>query len=148
MPIPYVWLLAGVVFVAAEALGISGIGLLFAGLGAVVTGSALYFGFIAAESTDIQFTVFFLAAALFAIALWKPLKKLRAGHHPGFSDIIGAVGYVGSQGLTKKSGEVTWSGTIMKAQLIPDASIEHLEAGAQVTVVAVKGATLIVKPKD
>ena len=149
MNIVYVWLLAGVIFVAAEALGISGIGLLFAGLGAVSTGAAIHLGFAAEDNNVVQFLIFFIATALWALILWKPLKHFRQRQRGHYSNIVGETAYAGSQGLSKKSGgEVTWSGTIMKAQLIPDSPLDHLEAASQVVIVAVKGATLIVKPKD
>lgn len=143
------WLAAGVMFMIAEALGISGVGLLFAGLGAVVTGAAVHYGLVGEHATLLQFLIFFVATALWALFLWKPLQKFRLPRHGHYSNIVGETAYVGSNGLTKQAGgEVTWSGTIMKAQLVQNASVDRLEAATQVIIVEVKGATLIVKPKD
>jgi membrane protein implicated in regulation of membrane protease activity len=59
--------------------------------------------------------------------------------------MIGEVAFVGSAGITKQAGgEVTWSGTIMKAKLSDDTSAERLEGGTQVTIKAINGNTLIV----
>jgi len=148
--VTYAWLIAGVALIAAEAIGISGIGLLFAGLGAIVTGAAIYLGWAADEAHVMQGVIFFAASAVWALLLWKPLQKFRMGKHGGgYSNIVGETAYVGSQGLSKqKGGEVTWSGTIMKAQLVKNAHADKLEAGSQVTVVDVQGATLVVKPRE
>jgi len=146
----YVWLVAGVVLMAIEAFGFPGTGLLFAGLGAVVAGAAVYLNIINNDAHVTQFITFFVATAAWAYLLWKPLKKFRVARPQGeFHNIIGDTAYVGSNGLTKRAGgEVTWSGTIMKAQLAKHVPVEMLEAGAQVTIVEVSGATLIVKPKE
>ena len=144
-----IWLLIGVLLVVAETVGASGIGLIFAGLGAIVTGALMQLGFIDMENTVAQFTVFFAATAFWAVILWKFVQRSRFGKESGYSNMIGDTAFVGSQGLSKgMPGEVTWSGTIMRAELIQDASISTLPAGSQVVIVAVKGATLIVKPKE
>lgn len=147
----YVWLTAGVILMAIEAFGFPGTGLLFAGLGAVVAGGLVYFEFVGREAYVTQFIIFFAATAVWTCLLWKPMKKFRVSnrHHTEYKNIIGDTAYVGSNGITKRAGgEVTWSGTIMKAQLAKQAPVEHLEAGSQVTIVEVSGATLIVKPKE
>jgi len=145
-----IWLIAGVIFLAAEALGMSGIGLLFAGLGALTVGAAVNMDLFAEGSALLQAVLFLAASALWAVALWKPIKKFRLNKNTGsYSNMVGETAYAGSNGISKADGgEATWSGTIMKATLAPDATVEALEAGAQVIIVDVKGATLIVKPKQ
>lgn len=144
------WLLAGVILMLLEAFGLPGTGLLFAGLGAVSSGGSIYLGLVANDAHTTQFVVFFVATALWTALLWKPLMKARLTKHTGgYSNIIGDTAYVGSNGITKHAGgEVTWSGTIMKAQLAKHAPVDKVEAGSQVTIVEVTGATLIVKPKE
>lgn len=146
----YVWLLAGVALVIIDTLHTGGIGLMFAGLGALVTGACLQMQLIAPEAYVTQFLVCFAATAAWALLLWKPMLKFRHRNTgPGYSNIIGETAYVGSQGLSKSAGgEVTWSGTIMKAQLAKHVNTDRLDAGTQVTIVEISGATLIVKPKD
>ncbi len=141
----YLWLLAGVVFLGVEALGIPGVGMLFAGLGAIITGAAIYLHIIAEDATLTQFTVFFIATAVSAAVLWKPLQKRKT--RGGYSNMVGDTAYVGSAGLDSKGGEVTWSGTIMRAQIARGVQAERLEAGSQVTIVEISGNILIVKPK-
>lgn len=142
------WLIAGVLFMAAEAFGTPGIGMLFAGLGAITTGAAVYFGWLAEDATTAQFIVFFAAAAVFAVLLWKPLQRFRLGKNGGYNNIVGETAYVGSSGISRDNGgEVTWSGTIMRAEMAPDAPPGRLEAGAAVVITAVHGNKLVVKPK-
>jgi len=139
------WLVAGVALILAELH--FAIGLFFLGLGAIAAGAAVHFGFVEDTAVLTQFLVFFISTAVFAAVLWKPLQKFRRPA-PGYNDIIGGIAFVGSGGLSRgKGGEVTWSGTIMKAQFAPGVTAESLEAGSQVTIVEVKGATLIVTPK-
>jgi len=143
------WLIAGVVFLAAEAMGITGIGLLFAGIGALTVGTMLNMGMISPDATLLQAVIFLISSAIWAAILWKPMKKFRLNKNsPGFSNMVGETAYVGSAGISKlHGGEVTWSGTIMKAQMDAHVTADKLEAGSQVTITDVKGATLIVKPK-
>lgn len=145
--ITYIWLLVGVVCLLIEAFGFPGTGLMFAGLGALTSGSLLYFSLLLESDTQTQFIVFFVATAAWAALLWKPIQKLRlSDKSQGYNNMIGDIAYVGSDGLTRHKGEVTWSGTIMRARLADNAGVDHLDAGTAVEIVAVAGATLMVKP--
>ncbi len=140
------WLLAGIVFLAVEAFGLPGVGLMFAGFGAFSVGVWLN----VAPSTTVltQFVIFFGTTTIWAGLLWKPLKKFRIGKTGGFSNIIGDTAFVSGSGLQKNIvGEASWSGTIMKAELAADAKVDSLATGEQVTITAISGNTLIVKPK-
>jgi len=149
MSVTYIWLIAGVALIVFDTLHLGGVGLMFLGLGAVTAGAALQLEFIATDAYVTQCLIFFASTALWALLLWKPVQKFRTKRPGGYDSIIGQTGYVGSNGLSKKSGgEVTWSGTIMKAQLAKTASVDTLEAGSQVTILDVTGATLIVTPKS
>jgi membrane protein implicated in regulation of membrane protease activity len=144
----YIWLIAGVLFFALEAIGISGVGFLFAGFGATTVGTLVYSGMLQADNTIIQFIIFFATTAIWAILLWKPLQQFRLRKGPqGYSNMVGETAYVGSNGIDAKGGEVTWSGTIMKAQIAAGVTLTRLEAGSQVTIVDIVGTTLMVKPK-
>lgn len=145
MPHYLLWLIAGVACFALEAIGMSGIGFLFAGLGALTVGSLVT---AMPELSLLQQGVIFLAAtALWAALLWKPLRKYRGAETKnGYQNMIGDTVYIGAQGLAPGAiGEATWSGTIMKAELAPGA--EALAAGAAAVIISVTGNTLIVKSK-
>ncbi len=144
----YIWLIAGVVFFALEAIGISGIGFLFAGFGATTVGTLVFYGALTPENTITQFIVFFAATAIWTVLLWKPIQQFRLRNPArGYNNMIGETAYVGASGIDEKGGEVTWSGTIMKAQIANGVAVKRMEAGSQVTIVDIVGTTLMVKPK-
>lgn len=142
------WLIAAVVFIALEAFGLPGVGFVFVGIGALMTGGALELGWLANEAVVNQFILCFAGAFLSALLLWKPLQKMRMGNgSQGYSNMVGEVAQAGANGISKTTGEAIWSGTIMKARLADNAAIEQVAAGSQVVITDVVGATLIVKPK-
>lgn len=144
------WLCAAVVLMLVEAFGLPGVGLVFAGLGALVVGFGVFSGVIAPDNPAAQWTLFFIASLIWALTLWKPMQRFRVGkRHGEYSNIIGGTAYVGAGGISRKhGGEVTWSGTIMRAELARNAGVEHIEAGTPVVITEVHGATLVVQPKD
>jgi membrane protein implicated in regulation of membrane protease activity len=143
------WLLLGIAAVLAEVLAVApGIGLLFTGLGALGVSLLLY----SLPGADIsllgQLTWFLAFTAVWAVLLWKPMKRWRmpSAKSGTYSNIVGDRATVGAEGLRKgEQGQVTWSGTVMNAELADDATLEDLPAGATVEVAAVRGNTLIVK---
>ena len=143
----YIWLVFGIICLLMEALGVNGIGFFFAGLGALTVGTLMNLDLVAVDAYITQAIAFFLTTALWTAILWAPLKKHRS-KSSSYNNIIGETAYVGSGGVSKKDGgEVTWSGTIMKAKLAEHASVDRLDAGAEVIITAISGVTLTVKPK-
>lgn len=145
-----IWLLAGIIFLALEAFGISGVGFLFAGLGAFIAGIVVETGVIAEDAALAQFAAFFFATTATAMLLWKPMKRFRMGQggDQEYSNMIGETAIVKNHALKKGAvGQAAWSGTLMKATLDPAANIEELPAGSEVEIVSVRGTTLTVKPK-
>ena len=146
----YAWLAAGVCLMLLEAVGITGVGLIFSGLGAVIVGTAIQLGWVQNGAYVLQCIIFFIATSAWSFLLWKPLQKFRSGKRAaGYRNIVGDTAYAGSNGITRKNGgEATWSGTIMKAELAANTLTDKVEGGSQVEIVDVKGATLVVKPKE
>lgn len=144
------WLAAAVVFMLLEAFGLPGVGLVFAGLGALVAGFAVFSHVLAAEHVTAQFLLFLIASLIWALVLWKPMQRFRVGRRQGeYHNIVGGTAYVGAAGLSRKAGgEVTWSGTIMRAELARNAGVDVVEAGVAVVITEVHNATLVVQPKD
>lgn len=143
LPHYMLWLIAAVACFLLEAVGISGLGFLFAGLGALTAGSLVT---AMPELTPLQQGIIFCAStALWALILWKPLQKQRhKSAKNGYKNMVGDTVYVGADGLEPdKIGEVTWSGTIMKARLAHGQ--EALAAGATAIIKDVAGNTLIIK---
>lgn len=143
--LPYFWFGLSMAFFFLEAYGITGIGFLFSALAALCMGIIMQNGWIDARDTVAQAATFFGLTGLWAAILWKPLKKFRMSRPTQtHNDMIGRFATVTEGGLQKgKSGHVHWSGTLMRARLAEDAAIDAAEAGEELKIIAVQGATLI-----
>ena len=127
---------------------IPGIGSIFAGLGAVTVGGFLLAGGWI-DTTSSQFIVFFLSTGVWAVLLWKPLKKFVGGEDSGFDDMIGSTAIVYGDALgSERSGQVKWSGTIMKCNFHSEVDgLQKIEPGSEVTIKEVSKGILIVEKK-
>lgn len=141
------WLLSGAAFLALEAFGAPGIGFLFAGLGAILTGLLVELDIVGAEAYAVQFACFLVASSLLALVLWKKVKQFRAAPGaPGhYSNIIGDDAVTIGTLVPGKTGEVRWSGTLMRAELAHNS--DALADGTLVTVTAIHGNVLTVRAK-
>ncbi|MCH2547076.1 MAG: hypothetical protein MK052_05670 [Alphaproteobacteria bacterium] len=150
MEIAYFWFIASILLFLFEAMGLSGIGLLFAAIAALCVGIMIELGLLDPLNHIAQGAAFFAFTALWAALLWWPIKKLRMGkqlHH--HHNMIGRTATVAAAGLTKDiTGFATWSGTSMRARLAPDAAIETAPAGTELKIVKVDGSTLILAQID
>lgn len=146
----YVWLIIGVVLFAMEAFGLPGIGLMFAGIGALAAGIGIQVGLIAADAYALQGVVFLLATAAVTVLLWKPIQKFRlqTKQKPLYDTLIGGTATVIGGPLIKGTeGQISWSGTIMKAELAETAPFAELPEGTRVTIVETRGSMAMVVPK-
>ncbi|MFQ5483502.1 MAG: NfeD family protein, partial [Nitrospinaceae bacterium] len=147
IPLSSIWLFFGVLLIFLEVFLMPGMGMIFAGLGAVTVGGILLTGWI--DSASSQFILFFLATGVWAILLWKPLKKFIEGKDSGFDDMIGGTAVVYGAALENgKTGQVKWSGTIMKCNLHATTDgPQIIEPGEEVTIKEVSKGILIVEGK-
>ncbi len=143
----YYWLIAGAVLMVLEAFAVPGIGFMFAGLAALLTGLLVKLGFTG-DNIYAQFATFFGLTVIWAALLWKTLKSFRLNPKGGhYDNMVGTSATVHEKPLVHGvPGQVKWSGALMNAELSSNASGEALQ-DTQVEIVAVKGNTLIVKPK-
>lgn len=141
------WLLAGAAFLAIEAFGAPGIGFLFAGLGAILTGLLVELGLLGSADYVAQFAAFFINSALLAYLLWSRVKHFRAapGKPEEYQNIIGDDAVTVTALAPGQKGEVRWSGTLMQAEL--EKSAEMVAEGVPVIITAVHGNILTVKAK-
>lgn len=148
----YIWLAFGAALIAFEALTTPGLGIFLGGLGAICTAVLVQTGVIAIDALALQWACFFGLTIVWAIILWRPLMKFRIsgkqGKSPGFSNMVGDTVIVGERGLKRgETGQVTWSGTVMNAELDETAPVNALSAGAKVEIKSVSGNILKVTPK-
>ena len=148
IPLSSFWFAFGVFLIVLEVMLIPGIGSIFAGLGAVTVGGFLLAGGWI-DTTSSQFIVFFLSTGVWAVLLWKPLKKFVGGEDSGFDDMIGGTAVVFGDALESgKTGQVKWSGTIMKCNLYSEADgLQTIEPGSEVSIKEVSKGVLIVEKK-
>ena len=139
------WLLGGAVFIALEIFGIPGIGFLFAGIAALIIGGAVELGFLDADSVLLQFVLFFAMSGASAAILW---SKLKTKSPEPYSNIVGTEAMVGVGGLVgNKEGQVKWSGTLMRAQLVENDGLDAVAEGTAVTIERIEGNLVFVRPK-
>lgn len=141
------WLVAGAVMVAMEAFAIAGVGLLFAGFGALSVALIIESDIVDETSIIAQIAWWCAMTVVWAALLWRPLKHFyHRAPKQEYKNMVGSFATVGKGGLVaNQEGEVRWSGTIMRARLAKDAHVTALSEGAEVVVVDVQGVTLIVK---
>src|SRR5262249_49812474 len=147
----YAWLAAGAFLIVFEALTMPGLGIFLGGLGAVCTAILIQAGIVGSDATALQFACFFGLTTVWAIVLWRPLMKFRTGGKnakaDGYNDMVGGIAVVGERGLKRgEVGQVTWSGTVMNAELDSSSSVDTVSAGVQVVIKSVSGNLLKVSP--
>jgi membrane protein implicated in regulation of membrane protease activity len=146
------WLGLGAFLIVLEAITMPGLGLFLAGIAALCTGLLVKAGIVDEGALGAQVAWFFGLTTFWAAVLWKPLLKFRMkrGHKDGIelNNMVGGTATVGEHGLRRgRIGQVTWSGTLMNAELEASVPVESLPAGALVVIKSVSGTTLTVIPK-
>lgn len=141
------WLLTGAAFLALEAFGAPGIGFLFAGLGAILTGLLVELDLLNAGDYVAQFAAFFINSSLLAYLLWSKVKRFRAAPgKPGeYKNIVGDDAITVTALTPGHKGEVRWSGTLMQAEL--EKGADALAEGTAVIITAMHGNILTVRAK-
>lgn len=141
------WLLSGAAFLAVEAFGAPGIGFLFVGLGAILTGLFIELDVLAHQAVVMQFAAFFINSSLLAVLLWKKVKQFRAapGKAGEYHNIIGDDATTVGALTHGHKGEVRWSGTLMRAEL--EAGHDTVPDGTDVIITAINGNVLTVRVK-
>ena len=137
------WLIAGAILVIFEFTVFPGVGFLFAGIGALITGTLISGGFLTDQIW--QWISFFGFSVLSAILLWKPLMKHKFDpNQRAFSDLAGQKAILISDLEPGKEGKAKWSGTAMRARLEDGIELSFKE-GKELEIVRTEGNVLILK---
>ena len=144
------WIAAGFAMLAAEVLlfGFTTIILLFAGLGAVITGLLMTQG-VLPETWIAGTSSFGICTGIISMLLWKPLKSLQNNTtHTGSksSDLIGFEFVVDQDISATQTGTHRYSGVDWKVELDHAAGVENIPAGQRVTVSSLDAGIFRVKP--
>ena len=144
------WIAAGFAMLAAEVLlfGFTTIILLFAGLGALITGLMMMFGLLP-ETWIAGTSSFGICTGLVSTLLWRPLKKLQDNHTPArkpSSDLIGLEFVLQQDISATQPGTHRYSGVDWKVELDRTAGTETISAGQRVAVTSLDAGIFRVKP--
>jgi membrane protein implicated in regulation of membrane protease activity len=149
MELNYIWLLIGSVLIFLEVIIAPGIGFLFSGLASITLGALITFGVIDDESSLlVQLAIFFALTILWAIILWRPLKKLIKKNKSSYDNLVGTQAIIANNNILKgEIGEVIWSGTTMRAKISSNSVAEIINVNSKVVVLGQEDGVLIIDTK-
>jgi membrane protein implicated in regulation of membrane protease activity len=145
------WLSVGFALLVVDALafGFSSGALLFAGLGALITGALLWAGLLPAGWTA-SIACFGIASTTAAVLLWRVLRRLQdgSGEPPRdvSSDLIGYRFRLREAIDLQAPGRMRYSGVDWRVEIDDTAGVERIEAQRQVEVVSVSAGVFRVRP--
>jgi len=144
------WMVCGFVILILEVilLGLATGVLLFAGLGALLTGILMQMGFLP-EDWLIGFASFGISSGIVTVLLWRPLKRLQGSRTPEkdrSSDLIGLEFVLSRDIDIQNPGKTRYSGIDWKVEVSSESGVQSIAAGALVTVAAVDVGIFRVKP--
>jgi membrane protein implicated in regulation of membrane protease activity len=137
------WLAAGVILVLLEFTLLPAVGMLFAGIAALVVGILMEAGIITGIETP--WIIFLGTTVMLAALFYKPLKNFRTNKNSEYKDMVGEEVNLLEDLEIGKNGNVKWSGTTMKARLCPDCKT-GAKAGVSAKIIGLDGNILIIKP--
>lgn len=143
------WITAGFILLVAEALvfGFATIIILFAGIGALVTGLLMTIG-VLPETWIAGVSSFGLSTGVVSILLWKPMRRLQndnVSSQSNSSDLIGYEFVLQEDISPMKTGHHRYSGIDWTIELDPSAAADSLSAGQRVKVASVDAGIFRVK---
>lgn len=143
------WFVVGFALLALEIL-VMGVGtgvVLFAGIGALITGLLFWLGVPAGWITGIA--LFTVSTALSALLLWKPLKRLNrkpVDRRDRGSDFVGHTFYLETDVTLTAPGGTRFSGVDWKVEIARNAGVDRIASGTEVRVDEVEVGVLRVIP--
>ncbi|GJL76121.1 NfeD family protein [Nitrosomonas sp.] len=146
------WIVCGFAILIFEVilLGLATGVLLFAGLGALITGLMMQLG-ILPETWLAGLSSFGISSGIITMLLWRPLKRLQGGKAPAkdrSSDLIG-LEFVLMQDINlQTAGKTRYSGIDWRVEISPETSIQAMVAGQKVTVTSVDVGVFRVRPSE
>lgn len=145
------WFAAGFALLVLEALAFgftSGV-VLFAGIGALLTGLLLWAGLLP-QGWGAGIGSFGLCSALSAALLWKPLLKLQNDKelpaHDLSSDFIGHEFRLEQAISHATPGKTRYSGIEWRVEIDESAGVDRIEAGSRVAVASLDAGVFRVRP--
>jgi len=147
------WFMVGflLLIIEALALGFSTGFILFIGLGALLTGGAIWFEIVPATWLS-SVATFALSSVLTSVLLWKPLRAIQRNSKPpekdNTSDIIGLKFRLEQAISTTAPGVTRYSGIAWQVVIDHASEQQTIAAGTSVVVVSVDAGTFWVDLAD
>jgi membrane protein implicated in regulation of membrane protease activity len=143
------WIATGFALLAAEVLlfGFTTIVLLFAGLGAIITGLAMMSG-VLPDTWTAGIACFGISTGIVSAVLWRPLKNMQDVGTPQrqqSSDLIGHEFVLQQEVTVTHPGQHRYSGVDWKVELDASAG-DRLSAGQKVAITSIDAGVFRVKP--
>ncbi len=144
------WITTGFALLAVEALllGFTTVVLLFAGLGALITGLLMLAGALP-ETWLAGIAGFGISTGLSSALLWKPLQSLQgkeAIKKDNSSDLVGLEFTLEQAISVTVPGHKRYSGIEWRVEIDHETGIQEIAAGTRVVVTSVEVALFRVKP--
>jgi len=144
------WFLLGFLLLGIEivAFGMASGVLLFAGIGALMTGGLLWSG-IVPETWIGSLATFSICTLASAALLWQPLKRIQAGSGNSpqpTSDLIGYTFRLEQEVTRSAPGQIRYSGVQWRVEIDHAAGVEIIADGELVEVVTVDAGLFRVRP--
>ncbi len=140
------WFAIGFLLLVIEALalGFSTGFILFIGLGALLTGGAIWFELVPATWLS-SIATFALSSVFISLLLWKPLRAIQRNSKPpkkdNSSDIIGLLWWLKREISTTAPGITRYSGVEWQVVIDHASEQQMIAAGTMVVVVSVDAGT-------
>jgi membrane protein implicated in regulation of membrane protease activity len=132
------WSLIGMALMAFEIFGLQGIGILFTGFSAITVAFLIYLNPELNDNIGSQLLYFFFGTMGWAAILWIPFKKfIRYGDDGDYSNMIDTYATTNKDMVKDKIGDITWSGTRVRAMIADDNPDDMIPEKTTVKVVNV-----------
>lgn len=144
------WIAFGFLLLALEVMvfGFTTLVLLFAGLGALLSGLLMKFGIL--PSTWLAgISSFGISTGLLSVLLWKPLQRIQANSTPQqkqSSDLIGYEFVLEQDISLTQTGTTRYSGISWRVEIDRDAGVDVIASGQRVSVTSLDAGIFRVKP--
>lgn len=144
------WIAFGFTILAVEVLffGMTTVVLMFAGLGALMTGLMMLAGLLP-ETWLAGIAGFGINSAIITTILWKPLRYLqgkRAPKRDKSSDLIGLEFVLEQDVKMHAPGTIRYSGINWRVEIDPETGVNSIAAGQRVAVSSVDVGIFRIKP--
>jgi membrane protein implicated in regulation of membrane protease activity len=147
------WFTVGFTLLVIEAVVVQGLTsgvVLFAGIGAMITGG-LFLIEVFPQSWLVGIAAFGLSSGLSAALLWKPLLRFQGvgrTRKDNSSDLIGLTFRLDTDVTRAEPGRTRYSGIEWRVELAEDAGVERVAAGQRVRVTSVDVGVFRIRPAD